>query len=448
MTITPYEYFYDGQQRRFLEQIVRAFSGFQYRTGMLANGQTQTIMVPAHYALTSQMAANIIANGSENVANTVPMITVYQTGLLGRIADLQNPAHVDHRQVYEREIIDGEYGPKIGNMYSVDRIMPLPFIMNVQVDLWTSNIDQKMQLIEQILIAMYPQFEIQNSDNGLDWTAVTICFIEDEIDFTSRTIPIGTASPNDNLDILSLKLRLPFYLTAPAKVRKLIRIEQIVANIAALENDQLNMPTIGEIYKTDIITPRDYVISVDGNVITLLNKHGAEVNADGSTPSWEELFTRYGHFYPGASELRLCLTADIEGPFVSGTMQYGSAVNQVIWTIDADTLPANTLLPVDAVINPLRTYPGQALPVVADGTRYLLVSDIGNSVAWGNLTASTNDIIQYSAGQWIVVFPSKTSTANQFVLNLHSGRQLFWQGEEWIMSIDNFYSPGFWRISL
>ena len=106
-----------------------------------------------------------------------------------------------------------ESGQGRGNAYSVERIMPLPFNMEIQVDVWTSNLEQKYQLIEQILVAMYPEFEIQNSDNALDWTAVSICYLEDEIDFTSRSVPIGS---NEELDIFSLKLRIPIYLTAPA----------------------------------------------------------------------------------------------------------------------------------------------------------------------------------------------------------------------------------------
>src|ERR1044072_7686854 len=100
--------------------------------------------------------------------------------------------------------------------------MPLPFEMDVQVDLWTSNLEQKMMLVEQMLVTCYPQFEIQNSDNALDWTAVTVCFVEDEMTFSSRTVPIGTT---DEIDIFTMRLRLPFWLTPPAMIRRLTRIE-------------------------------------------------------------------------------------------------------------------------------------------------------------------------------------------------------------------------------
>lgn len=444
MTITPYQFWYDSQQRRFLEQIVRAFSGFSYQTGMRDGAAPQTVMVPCRMALSSRVVANIISNLSENTLNTVPMITVWQTGLRGRHEDLQNPAFIDHLQAFERNIVDGRYGADKGNAYAVDRLMPLPFLMEVQVDIYTSNLEQKHMLAEQILVAMYPQFQIQNSDNVLDWTAVTICFMEDDIQWSSRTIPIGT---ENEIDIMTLRLRIPIWLSPPAKVKALHRIEEVIANVGQ-EVQDTDGPLLGTLFQRVIVTPGDLCISVNGNSITLLAEHGHATLPDNSIPSWANLFKLYGTFSPGESELRLYLTSDIEGPFVAGTLQYGNAPNLMVWTLDVDTLPANTLQPVDAVIDPLRTSPGNGLPAASDGTRYLLINDIGPSVAWGNLTAFANDIIEYKSSSWQVVFDARNVVQQQYVLNLYTTRQLFWNAREWLLSIDTFYTPGYWRLAL
>jgi hypothetical protein len=448
MTITQYEYFFDNQQRRFLEQIVRAFSGFSYQTGMRDGQPPQTLLVPCHFAQTNRLVANITRNGSENTLNAVPMISVFQTGLRGRKADLQNPFFVDSLQVFERNVQDnGQYGPNRGNAYSVDRLMPLPFEMEVQVDIWTSNLEQKYQLAEQILTVVYPQFQIQNSDNALDWSAVTICFVEDDIAFSSRSVPIGTG---DEIDIMTIRLRVPIWLTPPAMIHKLNRIEQVVANVGQEVVDAYGEPLIGKLFKQVIVTPGDCAIAVDGNAITLLANKGCTTLPDGSLPSWANLLTSYGTFEEGVSTLRLMLTDDIEGPFVSGTLQMGSAVNTLVWTIDPDTLPANTQAPVNAVIDPMRTIPGGGLPTAIDGTRYLLVADVGPCAAWGALTAYTNDIIVYNGtlSAWQVAFHSRTTSAVQYVLNLYTNRQLRWTGREWLMSIDSMYGPGYWRLAL
>ena len=444
-SISQYEFFYDGQQRRFLEQLVRAFSGFSYQTGMRAGQAPQTLLVPCHLAQTNRMVAYIQKNASENTLNAVPMITVFQTGLRGRKADLQNPTFVDNLQVFERNISDGKYGGDRGNAYTVNRLMPLPFEMDIQVDIWTSNLEQKYQLAEQILVVIYPQFEIQNSENALDWSAVTICFVEDDISFSSRSLPIGTS---DEIDIMTIRLRVPFWLTPPAMIRRISRIEEIVANVGQEVFDAYGEPLIGNIFQRVIVTPGDCSILVDGNVITLLGDKASSTLPDGSLPSWENLLTLYGTFQTGVSELRLMLTDNIEGPFVSGTLQPGDAVNTLIWSINLDTLPTNTIEPVNAVIDPLRTSPGLGLAAATIGTRYLLVNDIGPCVAWGPLTAYTNDIIVYNGTAWVVAFPSRTSPAIQYVLNLYTNRQLRWTGREWLMSIDSMYGPGLWRLAL
>jgi hypothetical protein len=49
----------------------------------------------------------------------------------------------------------------------------------------------------------------------------------------------------------------------------------------------------------------------------------------------------------------------------------------LIYTIDPDTLPQNTLDPVDGVINPLVTGPNAGLPGPVNGRRYLIVENIG-----------------------------------------------------------------------
>jgi hypothetical protein len=109
------DYFYDAQQERFLMQIVRAFSGFQYMTGWRDDIPPHLVMVPCRMASRDKLVAAIVQNASVNTILTVPMITIAQTGLAGRRGDLQNPSHVDTRQVKERRIDDnGAYASDRG----------------------------------------------------------------------------------------------------------------------------------------------------------------------------------------------------------------------------------------------------------------------------------------------------------------------------------------------
>lgn len=447
MPITTYDFWYDKVCVRFLEQIVRAFSGFSYQTGTVNGQAPQTVLVPCRMALSNQQVANIMANATENTAFSAPLITVYQTGLRGRREDLQNPAFIDRKQVFERKVQNGAYGPTIGNAYNVDRIMPLPFLMEISVDIWTSNLQQKYMLLEQILPVIYPQFEIQNSDNALDWTAVTVCVVDDDIQFTSKTIPVGTSA--DQIDVLSIHLKLPIWLSAPAKVKTLRRIEEIVTNIDQATPDPSGGLGFGGQIKQIVVSPDNACLAVNGQVLTLLGANGAETLADGSQPTWAGLFQLYGAaLNPGVSSLNVYIDNVIDGSFIAGTIQAGTTANQLVWTPNDATLPANTLPTIDAVIDPHRSVPGEGLDEATAGQRYLLIADLGHSEAWGQLTAHTNDIIEYVNGAWTVVFSSQTTSSQQYVLNSFTDRQLRWTGQSWLMAVDGVYAPGFWRLHL
>jgi hypothetical protein len=125
----------------------------------------------------------------------------------------------------------------------------------------------------------------------------------------------------------------------------------------------------------------------------------------------------------------------------------------LLFNIDADTIPANTIPSVLKIINPLTFEPTAA----ADGDRYLIVNDIGDSTntfdatAWGNLRASVNDIIQYNAstGNWGVSFSAVDFDSTvEYVTNLNTGIQYKFNGTSWVKSYEGIYVAGDWTIVL
>jgi hypothetical protein len=124
----------------------------------------------------------------------------------------------------------------------------------------------------------------------------------------------------------------------------------------------------------------------------------------------------------------------------------------LIYTIDPDTLPQNTLDPVNGVINPLVAGPNAGLPGPVNGKRYLIVEDIGSegdvTTAWGNLVAKANDIVEYNAslGQWVVQFDSTDTTTVEYVTNLTNNVQYRWTDDNWMKSYDGFYAEGDYSI--
>lgn len=435
MTIRNLDYFYSAQIRRYLEQIVANFSGFYYQTG----GDTPTqVMVPCKMALTNAMVASIINNNSDNVANACPMIAVSVSQLRGRREDVQNPHFVDSLQVVERQIVNGKYTSQRGNSYTVDRIMPMPFELTVTVDIWTSNYDQKLQLLEQILPVIYPGFDIQNGVNALDWTALTTVLVDDIV-YTSRAVPIGTNTTE--LEVASIILKMPLWLTVPAKVKQQKVIHEVITNVNGGEKINNEITITGPLLQ-EVTTLHNYGIKINGNIVTLI----PQLN---TTITWKELIEKYNIIKPTVSQLRLYNDSPKEGydrPYIAGTIQYTNNPNELYWQIIPSTLPANTINSITGVINPLNTNPDTGLEPV-NGNSYLILHDIAPGSTWGGLKAYTNDIITYNDG-WTVTFNAAKTNTLEYVLNMYSGTQLKFLNGSWVLSIDGTYDNYMWGLFL
>ena len=70
------QFFYDGQIRRYLVQIVRVFSNF-----VVKYGDGTLHQVPVSYGDPDRTAAAILRQNSENALNAVPKISIHITDL-------------------------------------------------------------------------------------------------------------------------------------------------------------------------------------------------------------------------------------------------------------------------------------------------------------------------------------------------------------------------------
>ena len=105
--------------------------------------------------------------------------------------------------------------------------MPSPYTLNVNVDIWSTNTDQKLQIMEQLLMLFNPSLEIQTTDNYVDWSSLTSVELT-SMSFSHRSIPIGTES---EIDIAQLSFTTPIYINMPAKVKKLGIITNVIMSI-------------------------------------------------------------------------------------------------------------------------------------------------------------------------------------------------------------------------
>ena len=396
-------YFYDGQIRRYLLQIIRLLSNFaiRYSDGTL-------VQVPVMYADPDRQSSHILAQNSENIVQSSPRISVYFSDIsldMNRISDSSfiSKVHIRERSWNPSggDFGEGAYENFQGDSFTVERLMPTPYRLTVKVDIWTANTDQKLQLLEQMLMLFNPSLEIQTSDNFLDWTSLSVVDLESVV-YSSKTIPAGTT---DAIDVATLTLGTPIYISPPAKVKKLGIVTSIISNIFSqtgqpygnyaqgLGTDPQSSDTSPSNFLGKLVeTSANYDIEISSVTISGEIKGTAKLlGFEGKYPRWENIITRSGRPYtPGLS--RICLTQR-SGNVIVGYFnidELSDVEMSIDW--DVDTYPSNTAIPsnfrsslttFDAIIDPKKTGPRDPkLPQLVAGSRYLIVDSIGGGVRY------------------------------------------------------------------
>ena len=397
------QYFYDGQIRRYLTQIIRLLSNFVVRYG-----DGTLVRVPVMYGDADRQAASIINQNSENTLPATPKIAVYVTDFDLARDRLGDATYVGKMHFRERAVDEetGMYTNEQGRNYTVERLMPTPFTLTVKVDIWSANTEQKLQILEQILVLFNPSLEIQTTDNYVDWTSLSVVELGDVV-FSSRTIPTGT---NSAIDVASLTLTTPVWISPPVKVKKLGIVTNIINNIfgsidpgATDYIDGLGVdPNVGvrspsNFLTEEIVTVGNYDIFVEANTARLIN------NETGASTylSWKMVTDQYpGTFTPGLSKIYLIQADATE---VVGTLSIHPQDDTVmVATWDTDTFPSNNYIDsagniedidvgyssatgrgtFDAVIDPSAFNPKRPNKETTDqpitaGIRYLIIESIG-----------------------------------------------------------------------
>ncbi len=485
------QFFYDGQIRRYLTQTIRVLSNFTVRYG-----DGTLVRVPVMYGDADRQAASIVRQNSENKISSVPRIAVHISGLDLDTNRLSDSTFVGKVHVREREINDSDpnnpvYTTGQGRNYTVERLMPTPFKLTMKCDIWTANTEQKLQLLEQILVLFNPSLELQTTDNYIDWTSLSVLNLT-QTSWSSRTVPVGTDSP---IDIATLTFETPIWISPPAKVKHLGVITKIITSLyegATVNSNSyiegLGQPlagpeiVMGQLLTREAITIKDYNIQIYNNQAILLNKSESSIPREptldipvrqGTPIEWQTLFDKYpGKYVAGSSSMYLTQT---NGTEVIGTVAISPldpTILQVSW--DADTLNTNTGIDsdgnldtdpdygtnnlrvsspgtFDAIINPLTYNPASP----TSGTRYLIIEDIGSAnntqpaATWGNLVAVANDIIEFDGTDWYVIFDSaQESDTLIYQTNIYTGVQYVWNGVYWAKSFEGEYRAGEWRLEL
>jgi hypothetical protein len=397
------QFFYDGQIRRYLLQTIRLLSNFvvKYNDGRL-------VPVPVIYGDMDRQVANIIKQNSENKVNGPPRIAVYISNLEMEKERLADATFVGKLHIRERGIENGEYNNSQGVNYTVERLMPTPYKLTVKADIWTGSTEQKLQVLEQMMMLFNPSLDIQTNDNFVDWTSLSVVYMDD-IQFSSRQIPVGQDTP---IDIATLTLSMPIWISPPTKVKKLGIVSRIVMSmfsnigetalgyIDGLAQDP-NEGTKGlydQIPNPLVIDTTQYnLIVLSGCAKIFSPTETGHTNDDitydkpetNKAINWRVILGKQPTvFSPGESKIFL---KQPNGNDVVGTIALNpldETCLHINW--DKDTYPSNTDIittyrpnspgTFDAIIDPQTKGPNAGLPTPIIGTRYLLINNIGGGI--------------------------------------------------------------------
>ena len=306
-------------------------------------------------------------------------------------------------------------------------------------------------MIEQICTLFNPALEIQSTDNYVDWGSLTYIILT-EVQWSSRVIPAGT---DESIDIATMTFEMPIWISSPSKVKRLGVIQKVITSIYD-EQGNLSEDTVLTNLATRIITtPMNYGIYYSGNQLKLL-KPQELVDENGNLikvnprETWQSVIEMYGTLVTGQSEIRIELPSGNE--LIGSITYHPTDPTILLFDPNEDTMPANTLTAVSAIINPLNVVVDSNLLTPTANTRYLVTDYIGNydnfetSEVWGTLIANPNDIIEYDGTRWRVVFDSTNSPNIEYVTNTNTSVQYRWTGEDWTKSVEGIYRGGEWSL--
>lgn len=442
---------------------MRLMSNFSYK-----DSKGRIVQIPVRFGDMNRQVAQILNKNSENVIQSAPFIACYIKGLDFARDRLQDPTFVSKINIRERAFDEAgqEYLNVQGANYTIERLMPTPFNLQFTADIWTTNVDQKLQILEQLLVLFNPSMEIQTNSNYIDWTSLSLVELT-SLTYSSRSVPQGL---EQDIDIATLNFTTPIWLTTPAKVKKLGVITKIITSIFDEKTGDISLNFTGDSGSEYFAGRNPVSVSATtlGNFSLIVLNNQARLippGGDGSqTYNWYSILDQYpGKFTADLSEI--WITAP-DGKEMHGTMMLNPSddtIMNVNWRNESRPLTViNGKTYVDAIIDPTTFVPNNP----ATEIRYLILEDINTDPrlasvlntndaadAWRNtngthLVARANDIIEWTGTEWIVIFDSQNVTEVTYITNIRTHIQYAWDGENWLKSFEGIYTAGDWRLVL
>ena len=221
------EFYYNEQIKKWLVQFGNVFTDMKIKTGKRSDNITE-FDVPIKYASTDRVVSAISNRNTQNMLLQLPMMSFYLVSINYAPDREHGKGMVDRKTILE-------YGDVFPNDLKVaEKQMPIPYNIEVELTIYTSNTEQMFQIMEQILLVFDPDLQLQKTDAFHAWDKITKLTLLNTSNI--ENVPIGS---DKRVIQWKLNFELPIWLSAPMNYKNNV-IKTIIARVGTGELDELN----------------------------------------------------------------------------------------------------------------------------------------------------------------------------------------------------------------
>lgn len=438
------QYYYDGQFRRVLKHLIRVFGDFKVLSSIDDDGNPVYRGVPCRYADISRMTAYIINGGSENTLPTAPMMTISVESLKMDRPSIRSPVSETIIMGTNVSPEQNVYEKKLDQQYNITRYNPVPWDLTFNLNIWTTTLQSKMELFEQISTLFAPSVTLQLSENPLDWTSAVDVELVD-CNFSTRSVPQGQET---DLDIMTLTFKCPIWLSLPATVQKPKLIQQIVTGVHTARDElDFELSDWSEPI-VDVFTPKNMCILVNpvhstnstfsNYELTLVNSALGTLSANNRIFSWD-VYLKY--LEPNFKEKQMFIkfqrgiedSQAINGNVIS--IGEGDRANKLIVSVD------NSLMKRQLAIVGFITEAEDLNGAISE-QYYVNISE--RDIIYKDITIPPEYVVKIEGKSAEIIDPNLFT---DYIYNSQDHEQYKYTAKfGWHKAIMNKYRQGYWRI--
>lgn len=268
--VEPKPFFYDAQIARVLIQVgAKVFGGYQVVSGYQIDGKVRFTRVPVVFSGWSRVTQQMFGGISDNTIMKMPIMSYAINSLQRKESELRDPRHIQQHVIRTRKK-DPDGNLLInqpGELVVVERYMPVPYEMDIELSIWASNYDQLNQIVEQLCSQFNPDLELAISDSPSDWTSPTRILHNGAVSYDEIT----PAERPDPAIIARLSFIVTTRLSLPVRVYDATLIHEIDVNIRELEDfgfmyfgENIDLPGMPLLNELVIIATPQQIIDHEG----------------------------------------------------------------------------------------------------------------------------------------------------------------------------------------